>query len=77
MRLSHAQGAASRRQRAAHNKLRTSGQREGGWRQFSHCAFLVAHLSLHIGDDIYGITSSKSTIHNPQSTIGIASIMKT
>ena len=27
-----------------------------------HCAFIIGHLSLHIGDDIYGITSSKSAI---------------
>ena len=42
-----------------------------------HCAFIIAHLSLHIGDDIYGITSSKSAIRNPQSEIGIAKTMKT
>jgi len=34
-----------------------------------HCAFIIAHLSLHIGDDIYGITSSKSAIRNSQSEI--------
>jgi hypothetical protein len=42
-----------------------------------HCAFIIAHLSLNIGDDIYGITSSKSAIRNPKSEIGIAKTMKT
>ncbi len=53
-------------------------------RQFSHlslriyhCAFTIVHLSLDIGDDIYGITSSKSAIRNSKSEIGIAKTMKT
>ncbi len=53
-------------------------------RQFSHlslriyhCAFTIVHLSLNIGDDIYGITSSKSAIRNSKSEIGIAKTMKT
>ena len=32
-----------------------------------HCEFLIANLSLHIKDDIYGIYSSKSAIYNPKS----------
>ena len=34
-----------------------------------HCAFIIAHLSLHIANDICGIYSSKSAIRNPKSEI--------
>ena len=61
----------------------------GSFRIF-HCAFFIAYLSLHIGDDIHGLNSSKSEIRNPKpgarpkggspqdkSEIGIAETMKT
>ena len=45
-------------------EVKEFGACAGGSLFIYHCAFIIAHLSLHIGDDIYGITSSKSAIRN-------------